>query len=189
MNTTNLFVELIVIGIGALTWTLLVLLTALGFDWLPIDRAFSIEALVPVLSIVYVLGIITDRVADAIFDRWWSDDLRSEHFGERQEYYRARRQILTSSERLSDLLEYGRSRLRIARGWTLNAILIAMGLNLFVWTRLRQSQMAARLSVVGTLFLLTLAAGAWYAWQSISLAEYRKIKEQSEHVSLEESRG
>ena len=69
MSTTNLFVELIVIGIGAAIWVVLAALAVFGYSWVPLDQVFSTFAAAPFLGVVYVLGIILDRVADAVFER------------------------------------------------------------------------------------------------------------------------
>lgn len=179
MGTTNLFVELVVIGVGAMTWLCLLVFALFGWGWLPVEKAFSTVALVPLLSLIYLLGIISDRIADSIFEHVWVKRLQKERFANANEYHVARRQILTGSERLSDLLEYGRSRMRICRGWTLNSILIAIALNLFVWIRLPQSPAALSLSLFGTIAALSFAVGAWYTWQKLSVTEYRKVKEQA----------
>ena len=178
MGTTNLFVELVVIGVGAMTWLCLLVVAVFGWKWIPIDKVFSTVALVPLLSLIYLLGIISDRIADSIFERLWVTRLRQRCFESTKEYHLARRQILTGSERLSDLLEYGRSRMRICRGWTLNSILIAITLNLCVWIQLQPSH-ARSLSIFGTIASLSFAVGAWDTWRKLSVTEYRKVKEQA----------
>ncbi len=179
MGTTNLFVELVVIGVGALTWLVLLVFSVFGWEWVPTEKVFSTVALVPLLSLIYILGIVSDRIADSLFERFWNVRLRKRRFPDIHDYYAARRQILTGSDRLSELLEYGRSRMRICRGWVLNATLIAVTLNLFVWTRLIQSRFALPLSLFGTITALLFALGSWYTWKGLSETEYRKVKEQS----------
>ncbi len=179
MNTTNLFVELVVIGVGALAWVVLLVLSVFGWDWVPTERVFSTTALIPLLSLVYVLGIVSDRIADSLFEHYWNEDLLKERFTEINDYHLARREILSRSERLSELLEYGRSRLRICRGWSLNSILISVALNLFIWTKLRDSSLALTLSVFGTVSCIIFAIASWYTWRKLAATEYRKVKEQA----------
>lgn len=180
MSTTNLFVELLVIGVGASIWLVLVVLSMFGTSWVPVEQLFSPPAALPLLAIVYVLGIVSDRMADAVFEWLWNDDLRGSRFSSRGEYYNARRIILTRSERLSDLLEYGRSRLRICRGWALNSLLIAVGLNTFLWRWSGDNPAAWGISMFGSITLLLFALGAWYSWRKLALAEYRKVREQAD---------
>jgi hypothetical protein len=69
MNTTSIFVELIVIGVGTATILVLLALTVLGYDWVPWSKLTSISVAVPCLSVVYVLGIAFDRLADRLLSR------------------------------------------------------------------------------------------------------------------------
>lgn len=179
MNTTNLFVELIVIGASTAGWLVLFSMSLFGFRWLPLAETLTLPALIALLPVVYVLGIVTDRIADAVFDRLWAERLRKNWFSTRTEYYLARRQILTHSEHLSDNLEYGRSRLRICRGWAFNLVLAAVFLNLFIWTRIAGENWALGVSIFGTILILGLALACWYSWRSLSISEYRKIKSQT----------
>lgn len=187
MSTTNLFVELVVIGVGAATWVILLIFAAFGWEWVSLDQALSVYALIPLVSTIYILGIVSDRLADTLFEMWWTRGLRGAHFADARAYHHARRVVLVYSERLADLLEYGRSRLRICRGWTLNASLIAVALNVFVWVRIPQSPIALRLSVVGTLSLILLAALSWFAWWTITKTEYKKVAEQAKFLESIES--
>jgi MFS family permease len=190
MNTTNLFVELIVIGAGVIGWLLLLVVSLFGWKWVPIEQVFSTTALLPLLSLVYVLGIVADRIADTLFEYLWNDRLRREWFPNIDDYHNARREVLTGSERLSELLEYGRSRLRICRGWALNSVLIAAALNLFVWLRLAGTPAALPLSIFGTILFLLFAAACSYTWRKLTLTEYRKVKEQAAFlVEAREKRG
>lgn len=75
MSTTDLFVELMVIGIGASIWLILFIFSIFGYEWVPVDRVASLFALIPVAAVVYVLGIIVDRIADTIFEKLWGQTL------------------------------------------------------------------------------------------------------------------
>lgn len=187
MNTTNLFVELIVIGVGAFIWLILMVFSIFGFAWLPTAALLSPVMTIPILAVIYVLGIISDRIADAVFESIWSDDLLGSYYKDHKEYYHHRRIILTRSERLSDLLEYGRSRLRICRGWAFNSVMIAISLNMFLWIQLGDASFARAILIFGTIFLLLFSFAAWFAWRKLVLNEYRKIKEQAEFIVGPES--
>src|SRR5579871_6842915 len=66
MGTTDLFVELIVIGVGAVGWISLFALTLVGYDRPLINTVIGTPAAaVPALAFTYLLGIIVDRIADA----------------------------------------------------------------------------------------------------------------------------
>ncbi len=182
MSTTNLFVELVVIGVGGGLWASLIVLSLFGWDWVPAEKLFSTEAVIPLLAVVYLLGIVVDRLADVSFDRLFGKRLRRKNFPDDSTYHHARTVILSQSEQLARLLEYGRSRLRICRGWTLNALLAAIALDLFIWTRLGETAPRSALSTFGTATFLLLAVACWFSWRKLTETEYIKTKEQSQFL-------
>ncbi len=183
MNTTNLFVELVVIGAGVFIWLALLVLSFIGVGWIQINSAVLIGSAIPTLAFIYVLGIVWDRFVDYIFDQFWGKSLRRKYFKKKSQYYNARRNILINSEPLSDLLEYGRSRMRICRGWSVNALMIGISLNLYLWLQHGKHPQLIEISFAGTLSCVVLATGSWYAWRNLTKVEYRKIKNQSKFIS------
>lgn len=179
MKTTDLFVELVVIGVGVAAWLTFIILGIFGWEWIKLNNTIVLITAVPALSVVYVLGIIFDRVSDEIFHKCWGDRLRAKVFKTQKEYFDARRIILTRSERLSDLLEYGRSRLRICRGWAVNCILILLSVVFFVWKQLPGGADRIIISISSVVLLALMSFGAWFAWRKLTLNEYRKVKEQA----------
>ncbi|MCB1057329.1 MAG: hypothetical protein KDD11_17655, partial [Acidobacteria bacterium] len=135
MTTTHLFAELLVIGFGSLVWLAVLGASLFGWDLSQVSKDISLwEVLLPVLSLVYVLGILTDRVADWLFDRL---DLRyrARYFaGDTDRFYEARRLLVYYGDLLWSHLEYGRSRMRICRGSALNALVFLISINI-AWAR------------------------------------------------------
>ena len=176
MNTTNLFVELIVIGVGAVIWVLLLALSVFGYPGFSLNPDLWPIFLMPFLAITYLLGIITDRVADSLIEYIWNDDLRDSYFENREQYYNARRIIFLKSEKMTDLLEYGRSRLRICRGWVFNGLAIAGSLLVFKhnWT-----SDVSDIVYFGCGLSLSLSVLSFYSWRMLTKVEYKKIREQS----------
>lgn len=182
MNTTALFVEILVIGAGAVMWITLLLLSFFGYSWASLDKLFSIPALLPAVAIVYVLGIITDRVSDILFDKFLLESVRAKYYRDTKQYFDDRRTILVTSEHLTRLLEYGRSRLRIVRGWTVNFLLLLISLNIFTWTQVPDPQLRVKISLFSSPLLLVLAVLSWHSWRSFTETDYRKVKDQSEFL-------
>lgn len=182
MNTTDLFVEILVIGVGAVVWVTALVLSIFGYPFASLEQLFSIPALLPGIAFIYVLGIIVDRISDVFFDKYFVPSIRKKYYGDGKEAFDDRRTILVYSERLSQLLEYGRSRLRIVRGWALNFVFMIVSLNLFVWTQVIDTQLRMRISILGSLILLLLGFLCWYSWRGFTETEYRKIKEQAEFL-------
>jgi hypothetical protein len=186
MGTTNLFVELVVIGVGALLWVLLLAGAALGFNPALANHLVKGDnLLIPVLAVTYLFGILTDRMADILFETLWAKRLCHVEFPSKDAYHEARIRVIAKSERLAERLEYGRSRMRICRGWTLNSALIGVSLNLFVWSQLADQRFASRLALAGTLFSGMTALTSWFAWRRLAATEYKKTREQDTYFSAQ----
>lgn len=183
MGTTNLFVELVVIGVGAMIWLLLFVLAFLGVPLPEVNETMVLASAIPLLALTYVAGIIWDRVVDYAFEKIWVNRKRKQYFAEKADYYNARRNILTKSERLADLHEYSRSRMRICRAWTFNSVLIAVAAIFFLSndppTDVELQPLVVLVSVVGAVF----ATGAWFSWSSLVDTEFRRISEQSDYLA------
>ncbi len=182
MTTTNLLVELVVIGTGAAFWVMFAVLSVFGYRWIVFDRfvdLLSAPMLIPALSVVYILGIVVDRLADGLFHRW-DEAVRRSVFETPQEYQKAKAQLYIKSDALTELFEYSRSRIRVCRGWTINAVLIACFLNLFVWLRLPPSEVRLKLSLFGTVSMVFVLAGTLSTWYGLVRNEYRRVPEQVE---------
>ena len=176
MGTTDLFVELIVIGIGAITWIVLATFSIFGYEWAPLDQLFSVSAIIPVLSIVYIMGIITDRIADILFDAIWTPKLLRKHYSSSESAREDRRLIYSENEYLANLLEYGRSRLRICRGWAFNAVLIVIASNFFIATQVTDNSLKTKLFIWINLIIGFVAFYSWYSWHQLMDTQYRRVK-------------
>lgn len=128
MATTQLFVELLVIGAGAILW----LGQIAGI--LGIRLGASIcepNALVVgvVTALAYVMGIVVDRVSRLLF--WWPER-HYEHSllldGKLPPQRDTHRYLLLRGPALAPLIEYNRSRLRVCRAWCLNLLVVTIAL-------------------------------------------------------------
>ncbi|MGF1568721.1 MAG: hypothetical protein ACFCVD_11745 [Nodosilinea sp.] len=179
MSTTDLFVELIIIGMGSAIWIFFLATSIFSFSWVDSDKLFSLPALIPFLSLTYVIGIVIDRVADTLFEWIWAKKLLRKYYENRDDFHNDRRIIYIHEGRLAPLLEYGRSRLRICRGWALNSSLIFLTFNLFIWTRIPGFHLKIQASIFGSLFCIFLSYGTWFAWYKLALNDFRRVKEQA----------
>jgi hypothetical protein len=188
MATTNLFVELLVIGVGAACWVFLLILTAFGVEIFQVDVLKIYPIFPPLLAVLYLLGIISDRLADFVFDQLFSRSLRNQFFAQKRDYQDARRLIYSSSGRLADMHEYGRSRIRVCRGWCLNAVLIAICLNVLLQSRFTDAPWHHNATTWGTAGCLILALTSWWSWRILCITEYLKIREHADFLSRRESK-
>jgi len=187
MSTTNLFVELVVIGVGAVMWLSVAFLGIFGLAWFPLEQLNSPLFLIVFFSVVYILGIITDRMADSLFEKWYSGKLREEWFPSIQAYYSARRIVFERSQHLSNILEYRRSRLRICRGWIVNFVFLTITANLYIWVQLSPSCNRITISFFVTSTLVLLVFLSWLSWKRLVIDEYKKSWEQADALSKTES--
>ena len=193
MSTTSLFAELLVIGAGALVWLVLLLLAILGIPtkdgvlltMLSQYESLAAIALVPVMALTYVLGIIMDRFAD------WSFGFVAAHYNKKEDFFEfktkddareAKTFIYEKSPSLREVFEYGRSRLRVCRGWAVNGLFIAISGVAFTLFKCQDhpSQGGLIIMFVGVFGLLTLAA--FLAWRKLLKSESSRLNDQHEQL-------
>ncbi|MBU7586840.1 MAG: hypothetical protein KAF91_28985 [Nostoc sp. TH1S01] len=181
MNTTALFVELIVIGTGAAIWLILLLLGIFGYTWVAWKETTALVALIPVLSLVYVLGIVVDYLAFLLYGKW-DKRLRRHKFPNNEEYESARIYVYTyATSNIINRLEYDRSRIRIVRAWSINFFILAINTIIFVWIQLSVIHFSLRLgiSMFSTLAFGIGVASTLYVWRTLSLGYYGQIAQAS----------
>ena len=181
MNTTSLFVELVVIGIGAGFWIVLIVFAIFGYFWVPTGNMFSFMTAIPFLAMIYVLGKVSDRLIDKLFDKYWGSKIRESKFKDSVEYFRARRKVITSSDRMADIIEYSRSRLRICRGWAVHSLLIAISIPIFAYAQLSPA-MADKVTLTGVSIFCLLALASFFGWKYLNSMQYLKIYEQAKYL-------
>ena len=67
MNTTTLFVELLVVGIGTATWLILFLAAILSYKFNTEILSDNKAIIGTLIAVVYVLGIVNDRLIRGLF--------------------------------------------------------------------------------------------------------------------------
>lgn len=177
--TTALFVELVVIGVGAGAVGALVLASVVGWQWLgPVSRAGALVAFVG-LPLAYVLGIVVDRLADslgtAMSESWLRRVYPSEE-GERE--YKADLALVLSSSPLAARLIYGRSRLRVCRGWSVDGLFGGVALAGYVLSS-PAGQPRLGVAVGGGLALAFLVAGCLFAWKRLAVTQCEQVRQEA----------
>lgn len=159
MTTTAVFAEMLVAGIEALIWIALLALAIfcpkVGNSSIAIDvhllkalKDWATLATTIVLAVAYGVGVVVDRVADSIF---------SEIFGDSCDVSLLRLLVLARSDKVTDFLEYIRSRIRVARSTTINLAVTTIVVPVFL-TRCTQASDCRKLAAVVVLTALTLAS-------------------------------
>ena len=128
LATTQLFAELLIIGIGVAIWLAFLLAAVLGVRWTGSVPEIGVSQLSALLGVAYVLGILVDRAAYSLFRRLeqrsraqvFADCPPTPSVDDKERY------ILVNSASLREQILYNRSRLRISRSWILNFALIGI---------------------------------------------------------------
>jgi hypothetical protein len=139
MNTTLLFIELLIIGLEGWIWLTFILMSIFGVEafvvTLSLLKDWQSLVFTTILALVYVVGVIIDRIADWSF-RWLEKRVRKPIVGDLNVPISVLRFSLgTQNDFLNQQLDYTRTRLRIVRASTLNFPVIALCLCIFIYTR------------------------------------------------------
>lgn len=142
MSFTALVVELLIVGIGAACWLALLIaaITGYSFSVFP-PQAGTPLAVGATVGIVYVLGIVADRLVRRLFGatveraakRRVFTDARVQHVTTLAPYIdkdnlpmEIEKFVRAHSEALGKKIDYNRSRFRICRAWVLHFAFIAL---------------------------------------------------------------
>jgi hypothetical protein len=189
MSTTNLFVELLVIGVGAAGWLLLFAFAALGYNPEFVNRVLSTPAaIVPGVVAIYLLGIISDRLADSVLHFLRTGRKQRLFYDDEKAAFMCRGYVLTKSPFFASQYEYSRSRQRICRGWIVNFVLLAISLNTLLLLKPEAFMRVAgvgigsawHVSYFATSVLLLLALASWFAWEKLYHTELMRMRDQEE---------
>lgn len=178
MQTTNLFVELLLIGLGAAIWVLLLAgLFGISIQDLQALAGNNEVAWIGLaIGFLYVIGIVTDRIADHLMDKRNSKLLNSIYDNNYDQLVRDRAFLFKESSPLVDNMAYGRSRMRICRGWIFNLIPILILGNVYLISAGQHFVKVLFFNIFGVLLMF----GFYFAWKKLTLKEYGKLRKISE---------
>lgn len=131
--------------------------------------------LIPGLALLYLVGILTDRIADWLTGKPLAR-LRWPHEENYPDWKASRRRLLKESAFFRDNWLYAQSRKRIVRGWILNSIFLMVSSAIFA---LRQdcAMCGARLAGIYCLGFLILGGICFFVWRGMNLDEFRAVEE------------
>ncbi|OWY25261.1 hypothetical protein C7N43_29405 [Sphingobacteriales bacterium UPWRP_1] len=173
MKTTDLFVELVVIGMGLFINLLLLCVLLFGYDWLQYD-VIPAASLLPVIAVIYVLGIVFDRCSDN-FTRNTDSKIRTSYFSDSKEFLLARDNAFDASDSIKSLHDYNRSRMRICRSWFIYWGMMAILAPVAAWLRMPDVYAKKGLMLCSFLLFALLAFVTRYAWVSLTHGYYSRL--------------
>lgn len=195
MNTTNLFIEILIIGLGSFIALLIFIYAFYPVPYAEIKgfvNDIGNSVLIAIPFFIYFLGILFDRIADSLMQRTekkirikFYNSVDHPEMANDAELRELKSRVYYKSATMTNLLEYGRSRLRICRGWIVNSFLIALGLLLF---GILQNQLLNPAEISAILIFLFLTFLNIWAWKSMVKAEYVKLHYYSSYIKKEENK-
>jgi len=141
MNTTAIFVELLIAGIQASVWIMLLIFSFFGYDWfiviLPTLEKWVIVITAFLFAFWYTFGIILDQLSGSFLAIFNFNDLllKSKWATNKSQRFLVQSAVLTKMGKSSDILEYIKSRLRVIRATAINSTLIMISLIIFISKR------------------------------------------------------
>ena len=182
MKTTAVVVELALIGFAAV-FSVFSLLYPHDSPIIPILLGLSPVLLVSTVVIFsYVLGIILDRIADAVLNGL-EDELRLKCASSLEDFRDMRSAVFRDSEHVKEWLVYSRQRVRVSRGWAIVSPLLAFSVFLDIVFHEHGVQEIEYLK-----FLYIIAGALWLAfyatWISLTLGEAKRISREYKRLSL-----
>jgi hypothetical protein len=162
MSTTELSAELLITGTGVALWMAFLTAAIFGLSFQEIVTNTNVFTLVPIVGLVYVLGIIVDRLGYGLFSNPEARILKgmlkpdsTPSLNEMEKF------VLTNSEKLGLQVSYNRSRLRICRSWCINFFLIGVTTGIWAYS----SNLKAPFFL--PLLSLFLTAAAFQTWRKL----------------------
>lgn len=185
MKTTDFILELIIAGLGTLVWIILLFLGIIDLNWQFVASLFQLDGFLGFATLVvlliapfiYIIGIVTDRLVDNLFDKWFANRIAKQEFGgDRTAYKRAVSRVYMGPEGLKEAFTYSRMRIRICRAWTYNSTMILVSLNVFLILRRAWFPQALAMSIFFSILFLISTVVSFVAWKSLVKKEYFSLK-------------
>lgn len=165
METTALYVEYIVIGMETLSWIIMSIYIIIG-DSFKIILKYCISNMLPsivTIIICYILGLVTDRIADKIFEK------RRKHIKDNFEFKAQTSIAIWEDYSNSTYAHFTLSRIRILRSTTINSIVIGL-----VETYLAYTKFNINFAIFTLILFIVIFVGANSAHKSLLDNYYRK---------------
>ncbi|MGE5249604.1 MAG: hypothetical protein ACM3QS_05265 [Bacteroidota bacterium] len=177
MSTTVSFAEIFIIGLQAVVWVALFAAALFGVRWADLDalKAWEASATLIFLGLTYTLGLLADRLADALFSPL-DHRIRPSTIPDKEApVWRMRLYIITQDNGMTKFVEFARSRIRIVRATAFNLLVFALA---FVVYRIARGLAIFNAATLGGLALALLGiALSFYAWRRMTKAYYKRLSQ------------
>lgn len=169
METTQLYIELIIIGLEASIWMCIFYINIVGNKIMNIitNIVNNLGSSLLLIGILYIIGVLVDRLADVIFQKT-ENNIRSKSGMKAKSSI-----IIWGKNNQSDFANYARTRIRILRASIINIPLIMISV---VWYTLEyyewQTILVIYILSLGILFTYV----AWHSFVKLVEIYYDKAR-------------
>jgi len=84
-----------------------------------------------------------------------------------------------ATDKIVNLFEYGRSRIRISRSWFINNLMLIFSIPIFVWTQFANVPFTLRLSITffGLIVFSVFSIATFITWKKLVINDYQRLLE------------
>ena len=170
METTQLYIELIIIGIEGFIWMCTFLVDIIGYEATGVLAYIlgNFSASLLLVGILYIIGILLDRFADIVFQK------KENTIRNKSGLYAKNTALVWKKYDAVRYAEFSRTRVKILRASVLNLPLISLGFILYAMRYLDKSYMIVMyILFLGMLFTYV----SWKSYDLSLIKYYNKTRE------------
>ncbi len=157
METTQLYVELIIIGLETSIWMCIIFVNIIGKQVIGITSNIlnNLSSSLLLVGVLYILGLLMDRLSELIYKKVENKIRRNSGFEEKTSI------LIWEKHNKGKYFEYAKTKIKILRASTINVPLISISLMWYIWNFEKNNQIMLSMYVLllGGLF-------TWVSWKS-----------------------
>ena len=186
MTTTSLFIEILIIGYMGLAWLGMIPAILFGIPDMQsvldvIDKA-EILITITLTSFAYFFGILIDRIADSVLDKWDGIIRKKTRCSDEPSILSMQAVLFVKAPESVSRFSYQQSRLRIVRAAVLNVGLFFITSLVFVFARVSGDNDKV-VALASLLFIAAIWAATFFAYNRITWSYWRRTRR--EYLSLD----
>jgi hypothetical protein len=179
MNTTNLFIEILIIGYMGLPWLFMTLAIMFGLPnfqvLLDIINKAEFVIAIALTSFAYFLGILVDRIADSVLETWDNRVREKLIQGKEPSILSMQAVLFLKSPESVERFGYQQNRLRVVRAGIVNVGLFLLSSLIFIFTRIQDARL--KVSCLGFLVIVVVIWGlTFFTYNRITWSYWKRTR-------------
>lgn len=183
MKTTEVFVEILIIGFGPVVAAIVGVHSLSAATFVGIFKLHPSIVIVVGSIVCFIFGVVIDRISDSLLSNYEmglrQSVLRSA--GETVSFQELRSRVYVAVPHIREWAEYGRVRLRVCRGWVVNIVLIVVVYSSALVVKGESVLWNFNyFAVFVALFVIWI--GCVFSWRQLTLSECKRITEEASRL-------